>query len=287
MQDKSWIPVRMLLNRFHPKTTKDFLSLLPQNEAKKMTNLDQVAADIDSLFINPEEFFKNLHYSWAAPYLQKLPIYLQELVASALPNPLAAGLKKNLNIKASPLPSSSRANDFFVKKLFEQIYPHDILPPGLLPKENLSLLLDLSRRELLQLLDFLGLFDLAEEVRHIVDKKKLQTIYACLDNKKMKFMRMCLHQKSKIAVAKLDLQNWKGDCSSLSQTLHQRGLYRLGKALNGSHPHFLWYLSRKFDTGRSALLEKCYTRQATPGITSAIVQQVLNVINFLKQKSEM
>ena len=102
----------------------------------------------------------------------------------------------------------------------------------------------------------------------------------------MQFLRMCVHQKNKFVAPKLNVQKWNGDCVELLHTLHQRGLYRLGKALSGSHPHFLWHLSRRFDIGRSALLEKYYAKQASPGITSALVQQVINVLNFLKQKSE-
>ena len=179
-----------------------------------------------------------------------------------------------------------RASAFFVRKLYDRIKQREILDPNFLPHEELSVLLDLSRQDLIDIVDFLGLYDLADEVRHMVDKKSLQTVYACLDNKKMQFVRMCLHQKSKFSAPKLNLQNWHGDCAELLMMMHQRGLYRLGKALSGSHPHFLWHLLRRFDTGRSALLQKYYAPQASPGVTSSLVQQVTNVMNFLKQKSE-
>lgn len=286
MQAKSWILMRILLNRFHPKTAKEFLSLLPQDDAKQILSQNVITSDIDPIFVKPQEFLKNIHYSWVLPYVQKLPKHIQELLISALPNPLAAGLKKYLKISSTRVPMPKRASAFFVRKIYSQIQQPDVLAPEFLPKGNLSVLLDLSRKELVDLVDFLGLYDLAEEVRHIVDKKSLQTVYACLDNKKLQFVSMSLHQKSRFVVPKLDLQKWNGNCTELLHTLHERGLYRLGKALSGSHPDFLWHLSRRFDTGRGAILEKYYTKQASPGVTSALVQQVINVMNFLKQKSE-
>ncbi len=42
----------------------------------------------------PEDFFKNMHYSWLAPYVGKLSKPVQELTISSLPYPLKSGLKK-------------------------------------------------------------------------------------------------------------------------------------------------------------------------------------------------
>jgi hypothetical protein len=287
MQAKSWILMRILLNRFHPRTSKEFLGLLPPEDAKQILSQDVMVAEIDAVFVKPQEFLKNIHYSWVAPFVQKKPKHVQELILSALPNPLALGLKKFLKISSANLKMPPRAAAFFLRKLYEEVRQPEVLAPDLLPKGNLSILLDLPRQELIDLIDYLGLYDLAEEVRHIVDKKSLQTIYGCLGQKKLQFMRLCLHQKSKFAAQKMNLQKWNGDCEELLQTLHQRGLYRFGKALCGTHPHFLWHLSRRLDTGRSAMLEKYYTTQASPGVTSQLGQQIINVLNFLKQKSEM
>jgi len=287
MQDKSWILVHILLNHFHPKKIKEFLNILPPDDAKKILSHDVPFSDINPIFVNPREFFKNIHYSWIVPLIQNLPSPIKELTISALPVPLASGLKKHLKIQNLNLTLPKRSSFFFLKNLYKQIHPPQLLPPEFLPKEPLSILLNFSRKDLMALVDFLGLYDLAEEVKHLVDQKSLRNVYACLDNKKMRFLRLCLHQRSKFKTPKLNLQKWNGNCDTLSQMLHQRGLYRLGKALCGSHPDFLWHLSKKFDTGRSALLEKHYTKQESPGITSGLIQQVIYAINSLQHKDKM
>nr|WP_166156562.1 hypothetical protein [Neochlamydia sp. AcF84]NGY95337.1 hypothetical protein [Neochlamydia sp. AcF84] len=287
MHAKTQILIRILLNRFHPKTSQEFLKCLPEDEAKQIAGHQIITAEIDPIFVKPHEFLKEIHYSWVAPYLRKLPTHLQNLMVSALPNPLATSLKKYLKINGPFVSMPKLASAFFTKKLYDQIKQTEILSPAFLPKQDLSILLTLSRMEIIYLIDFLGLYDLAEELRHVVDKKSLQKVYACLDNKKIQFVRLCLHQKSRFITAKMDLQKWKGEGAELQRKIHQRGLYRLGKALSGTHPHCMWYLLRKLDTGRSAIIEKHYKPQSNPAITSVLIQQVINVINFLKLKSEM
>ncbi len=77
---------------------------------------------------------------------------------------------------------------------------------------------------------------------------------------------------------------WRLFCSFA--ILHQRGLYRLGKALSASHPDFLWHLSHRLDTGRSAILKKYYAKPINPSISTVLVQQIQNVLNFIKSKSD-
>lgn len=287
MHTKTQILIRILLNRFHPKTSQEFLKGLPENEAKQIIEHQIITADVDPIFVKPHEFLKEIHYSWVAPYVQKFSTHLQNLMVSALPNPLAASLKKYLNISDPSVSMPKPARAFFIRKLYDQVKQTEILSPAFLPKQDLSILLALSRREIIYLIDFLGLYDLAEELRHVVDKKSLQKVYACLDSKKIQFIRLCLHQKSRFIAAKMDLQKWKGESTELQRKIHQRGLYRLGKALSGTHSHFMWYLLRKLDIGRSAIIEKHYKLPSSPAVTSVLIQQVINVMNFLKSKSEM
>ena len=286
MHTKSWIFMRILLNRFHSTSKKEFLSLMPSEEAQEIINQRIESTEIDPVFVNPSTFLNHIHFSWIAPYVQKYPLHIQELLVTSLPQPLSNGLKKFLKLPSS-LPSiPSVAGEFLIKKLYMQVRDPDVLAAGFLPLDDLSGLLELSRTELIQMIDYLGLYDLADTVRHLVDKKSLQAVYACMDQKKMQFLRTCLHQKSKFTTTKMDLQKWNSDCHVLHKMLHQRGLYRLGKALTGSHPHFLWHFFRKLDTGRGSILKKYSSSEVNPAARTALIQQTISVLNFLKTKSE-
>ena len=95
-----------------------------------------------------------------------------------------------------------------------------------------------------------------------------------------------MHHKDKVATPSLGLDKWRGNCEKLKTVLQTRGLVRLGKALSGEHPDFIWHLIHILDTGRGQALLKYYSKSAVPGITSALAQQLANLMNFLKKKSE-
>jgi hypothetical protein len=155
-----------------------------------------------------------------------------------------------------------------------------------LPQSTLSVLASWTKFELVELIEFLGLHDLAEELRQVVDQKSLKNVYACLTPKEQKYLRFCMHHKSKLAPPSLGLDRWSGDCGKLKTALQSRGLIRLGKALSGEHPDFMWHLTHILDSGRGKALMKYYSKEPVGGVTALLAQQVLNLMNMLKKKSE-
>ena len=128
------------------------------------------------------------------------------------------------------------------------------------------------------------MYDLAEGIRHIVDRKKLKAIYLCLSHREQAFLRICLHKKEKLAAPKLDIDKWDGSREMLHRVLHRRGMLRLGKALSGQERHFVWHLVHLLDTGRGNIILQYYAEQPVAGVTPLLIQQVVSVINFIKPK---
>jgi len=65
--------------------------------------------------------------------------------------------------------------------------------------------------------------------------------------------------------------------------LHRRGIMRLGYALSGQHPDFIWHLSHRLDIGRGRLLKKNNFKNEIAGVTMPLQQQVANIINFINK----
>lgn len=278
--------MRLMLNRVHKQSPDHFLKSLPQEDVKAIRSLEIQSDDLNAIFISPEEFFKQIHYSWLVPIIDNFPKDLHPTLLAALPEPISSGLKKIMDISISPISLAQPVKSFLLFSLYQKFKDKDIIPLTYLPPSPLAPLIELNKPELLNVIDFLGLHDLAEEIRQIVDQKVLKTIYHCLPPKKQKFLRTCLRQKEKLVTPKLGLEKWQGDCKKLEHMLHRRGLLRLGKALSGQHPHFIWHIVHFLDTGRGALLSQYISKEATPGVTPALIQQVINIININKQKSE-
>lgn len=284
MQSKSSTLFKVLLNRFHPGIGETFLHNLPSEEAKEIIKQNVSSEDPSGMLSWERDIIAKTHYSWLASIVRQLPKELHAPMAGSLPEPQCSKLKTYLKIKTSDSPSPIFKN-FLIHQLFQKWNPIDLLPHQYLPQTPLSFLLDLSKEQLVELIDFLALHDLAEAIRHIVDKKNLKTIYQCLSPKKQQYLRACLHLKEKIAAPKLEIEKWDGNQEKLNSLLHRRGMFRLGKATCGQTPQFIWHLTHILDVGRGTVILNYYHEEPIPKVTPYLVQQLQFVNNFLKQKS--
>lgn len=281
MQAKGWIMMRVLLNRFHKGSPESALNILSQDEVKTIMGLKFNSEDFKPMLAKTEAQLSKIHYSWLLPAIEKLPPNVRSIVVGALAKAQVIGLSKQFSPKDTS-PISPLVKDFLLNSIYRYVQDPNVMPLEYLPQGPLNRLFDFEKQELVELIDFLGLYDLAIEIRSIVDKKILQQVYNCMTPKKQQFLRICLHQKEKITTPRLELEGWHGDCKKLNALLHKRGLLRLGKALAGQHPDFLWHFTRILDTGRGAIISKYYQKEAIPNVTTALTQQVINVMNSLK-----
>lgn len=287
MQAKSWIMLRVLLNYFHPSNSDALLRYLPNEDAAAI-RAQKIDSDNVSLTVEqPQDVIERMHYSWLLPAFKELPVQVH--------NPLLSVLPENFSSKLGPLlqqvPQGTQnsyaipVRKFLLSLLYKRVKPVDVLPLEFLPQTELSQLVDWNKQRLVELINMLGLYDLAAEVRHIIDQKRVKQIYGHLSKKQKPFLRECLHHKEKITATPLNLKQWDGSHQGLEKLLHRRGLIRFGKALCGQHPDLLWYITHILDSGRGSILEKHYSPQALPGITPVLIQQVINAMNYLNPKS--
>lgn len=285
MQPRSSVFLKVLLNAFHPGSAQAFVKVLPQDQAK-----DVISADVTSK--NPalgltwfQQAIARTHYSWLAPIVEKLPKGLRPHVIAAMPEPQSSGLRKAFKLAPWSENLPPKAKGLLLEQFYAQWQEPEAVPTDYLPSSPLSVLLTLSKNEIVEVIDLLAMHDLAEGIRQVVDKKKLKMIYLCLTAKEQQFLRTCLYKKERLAAPKFDVEKWNGKPETLKYVLHRRGLLRFGKALNGQGPHFLWHITHTLDTGRGRIISQYYEDTVVPEVSSLLVQQVISVINFLKSKS--
>ncbi len=285
MELKSAIMLRVLINRFHQGAPEALLKGLPAAEAEHVLVHTISLNEASQVMAKPSVFLKDIHYSWLQPVLETFSFSLQPMLISALPAESAASLSRLMNC---PLlkPASEVSKEFLLSSLCRKFMEKAPLPVSFLPETFASRLALMSKWQLIELIDFLGIYDLAEELRHIVDKVLLKAIYKCLSMKKQHFLRICLHQKEKLKAAKIGLINWKGDEVQLERLLHRRGLLRLSYALSGQSQDLMWHIIHRLDVGRGQIIKKNYSNKEVPGVTTFLSLQVLNTFNYLKKMSE-
>ncbi len=284
MELKSAMMVRVLINRFHQGAPEGLLAGLPKADAENVLVHTISSPEAAQVMTQPSHFFKEIHYSWLQPVIETFSSQLQPLLISALPQDSATALSK---LMAHPLvkPASETSKEFLLSLIYRKFSVDIPLPIVFLPQTFATQLALLSKLQLIELIDFLGIYDLAEELRHIVDKVLLKAIYQCLSLKKQHFLRICLHQKEKLKAGKIGLVNWKGDCVQLGRLLHRRGLLRLSYALGGQTQDLIWHIVHRLDVGRGQIVMKNFSHKEVPGVTVYLSQQIVNTLNYLKKMS--
>lgn len=286
MQTRSRALLRVLLNRYHQKGKEAIVRALPDEEAKAILSED-IPSDNPKLLLAPyESVISRIHYSWLHPAILHIPKSLRKPLFSALSEEKKNKLKQWFPeaSEASHNVLSPPVKAYLLQILYKNIEHSDILPIAYLPQTPLTPLASWSKPQIVELIAFLGIHDLAPEVRQIISNEKLLKLTPCLNPKQKQYLRICLHQQERLVTPPLDLDKWNGDIKTLTTKLHRRGILRLGKALSGQHEDLFWHIAHTLDTGRGRALLQYYSHMAIPGITSVLVQQVGNLMTFLQTK---
>ncbi|MFI5342929.1 MAG: hypothetical protein ACHQUC_01785 [Chlamydiales bacterium] len=281
MNQRSWVVLRTLINRYDPNKQEALLRFLPPNEQQAVLSQDVHSYHLEPLLYQHQDTLDRMHYSWLIPLLDQFSESVLPLFVSALSPQQAAGFQSR---KLPHLHLAQSLKLFMRTQLYSQLEINNRLPLDFLPETDLTPLAYYDKKELMAMNDFLGLYDLASEVRRIVNKTHLKNIYTCLSSKQFYYLKACLHQKEKLVGPPLGFDPSKPDCTKLKQLIHRRGLMRLGKALCGQHKDLVWYITHTLDTGRGKILLNQYKPEPIPTVTSFLQLQVINVMNFLKSE---
>lgn len=283
MMNRSLMMLRVFVNRYNPKAGDALLKFLPKEEAQAVLKLNIQSNDLTPILEQPRSLLKKLHYTWIKPVLDKFPITLHPLIISALNPEQISGLKNHYKT----VPLSPPTKNFILNLIYDNLKAEEHVPLEYLPESAFTPLTSWSKGKLVLMADFLGLHDLASEVRRIVNKDHLKNIYGCLTPQQYNYLSICLHQREKIVAPKLGIDLTKQDCTKLKQLLHKRGLIRLGKALSGQNPDLVWYIAHILDAGRGKILLSAYKPDVEPKVTELLKDQVTNLMNFLKSEQRV
>jgi hypothetical protein len=253
--------------------------------------LKEVPASDSSFSANKfsyDTIIDKVHYSWFLPTLKSYPQEDQHLFLQAL-NPYSkSNLEKFLKINKKQITLTKVGKLFFRQLLLFSLLGEkkDILPLTYLPSSSLNILLNLSKYQLVELIDFLSLYDLASELNQIVAPKILKKIYNFLTSDQKKFLKSKMPYKELISFPPLEIKDWDGEKKSLQKILHKRGIYRLSQSLCIEHPSLIWYACHELDIGRGSLLFKLSQKKSKANIAEIITNQILEIIEMLEEKTD-
>lgn len=226
-----------------------------------------------------------IHPSWITAILRNFSPSDIRLFLSALPPSQAEDVQKALQVKGSAPPLTQMGKKYLNDTLWQRIIgkENEPLPLSCLPSSSLLPLLEMSFEDLSILIDYLGMHDLASEMRQIIEASRLKKIYEMLSPSEQNYVKMLLQSQEPVVFSRMGIMNWKGDKETLRSLIQQRGLNRLAKVAYGEHPSFLWYLSHRLDVERAQIFHKLCTPLENPAATTLLTAQVLELFSFLRR----
>ncbi len=282
MQAKGWVLFRVLLNRFHGGVIDDIGKFLPESDVKRLNRLTIDSRDVEPVVGDPALQLQQTHFSWLVPLFKGLPDQLKNAMIRSLPPASAAGICQSLGQGLPAIAVSPAMQEFLLATLAKQISASRRLPAQWLPTTALSAILSYDKLQLQALVDLMGLRDLANELRHIVNRANQQILLRCLKPNELKLLKYYMYQKEKFTVPRMDLRDWTGDAAELRKQIHLRGLARLGKALSGCSQDMIWHISRILSTGRANILKSNLSPEPIPNITADMLRQLAGCMKYLK-----
>lgn len=266
--------LKAFLNTCSPEKREALIHFLPDSEQEEIERLPDISIP-EEISENP---FEKIHWSWYLPILESYPAAEQKKFLRAVPSSSQRNLTKILKTSPSQEKLSASAYAFLRQVLLENVVPKDLLPLNLLPPSPLNLLLQLGKKKLTLLIDFLSLYDLSVELRQIVETKILKKIYSFLTEDEIRFLKLTAGHKEPYPAAKISLDQWDGTEKSFRMTLHRIGLARFGSALAGQDPDLIWYVCHELDIGRGKALEKLSQKEPMPAVAEWLVQQMKELL---------
>lgn len=220
--------------------------------------------------------FLQIHYSW---WINPLNEWKSDAsyFCSALPKELKKQLLEVMEIDSPPILHDKDTTNFLKHTLLLSLGPIPI-PADYLPESLMRILLKLSKKQLIFLIDYLALYDLAFELKHIVDTNILKPIFSFLDKRETTFVKKITTSLEPFSLGRMHLEKWNKEESSLRQQLHKKGIFRLSIALHNESKDLLWHIAHRLDVGRGSLLMKAYQNPVALSITDAIQACIIELI---------
>lgn len=277
--------LRVLINRFHPEGVESLSPFLGEDALRLLEGETLEFNRPDELLNAHHRLLSKIHYSWLVPAIQKLNGPLQAHVIAQMPEPSRSKLAQHFQIAELPERLHPFLREVLVHKVISRLGEESHIHPQLVESGTFSDLEPLTKHQLLDVIDCLGVHDIALEIKQIVDKRKLAKVIETLTPLQKAFLKSAVHERAVWNSTPVGLENWAGDRKNLLRTLHKRGIARFGIALQGADPEFRRLILLKLDTGRAGRLEQVFEEQHPEKAVQTCEKQLRKAIEFVTREA--
>ncbi len=284
MLASSYVILNVKLGSLPESLREKLLSYLPDKEKNLLKKIPKSSKSLDPEDFSFDRILNQVHYSWLLPTLKTYPNEEIALFLEVVEEQKKAILKRKLRIEPDEPHLTSIAKSYL--KLILQMSllgkEDSLLPVEYLPSHPLNQLTLLNKQQLVELIDYLGLYDLSKEIKQIVDTTVLKKIYSYLSQEHKSFLNKIMNQKEPKLFFRMNLTREGIDKDAFKTLLHKRGLQRLGITLSHQHSDLLWYITHILDIGRGNALLKIEEKKVMAKDAESMVGCVLEALKRVK-----
>lgn len=276
--------LQRILYQKHPNHFDDYLNHFEESERSALSNLEKIDTPLDIHSDTLADSFKEVHYSWFIPQLEKLPSHAASACLNLFSTKTQNKLKTHLDIKSPKHKCSPFLEKFLVQYLMKQIGFDQMPPKSFLPPAESLELLKLTKDQMVHLICYLGLYELANISKKVLDKEVFKQIDELLSPSQKKIFELAKKTSEPRSSSTTSIKKHLLDHKTFTVFLEQKGLLRLSKSFALEHCYFIWHFAHKLDSGRGQeLLFK--VRQALPNtFTSYYHKELLELLQNFKIK---
>lgn len=197
-----------------------------------------------------------IHPSWIGAALKECPPVIQSQLLAWLP----PSLVKELQPFLAGVPIANRRCSSFGAFYLLDMLSKKIRPPGItneifLPPSPFNAILYYSGHTKMTLIDCLGLFVVAKELKNVVDRRLIARVRSRLSTSEIFFLSYCQANPMKYLENTNFLAHW-GPHEDIRGFMHAEGLHLLAIGLVKEDASFLWHLLRRLDMDRGYIFEQ-------------------------------
>lgn len=251
-----------LVERFHSEESQALINHLSNREQAAMREMRVGPLQTEPLRASSQVAISAYHPSWIQQALTKEPLERRPLYQSAIDGKLAAA------------PTA-----FLLGNLLNLLGAPSVVPLACLTDSPLQSLIHLDGRVLVRLIGYLGMIDLADEIKKTIESRLLREVDALLTDGQRKFLQRWTQVSDPVPGPRHGLSAWIADFQKESQ---QSGLIRLGRALSHHDRSFVWHLAHRLDSGRGRWIMRHAQEAIAPKLAEKLTGQVEATIEFLQ-----
>lgn len=273
-----------LLTHAFPEDYESYFDFFESEEREALSKLRPMESELKLKLQSPLEVFHKIHYSWFMAPLEQLSKPLIEQALSLFSPEQKKKIAKFKGFKKSKSVAFDHLKDFLVVYLLQEIGIDQICPISFLPDSAHLGLLNLSKEQLVLLIEHLGLCEIAQASKKIVDPKVLSKMMKALKTSQRKPFIEAREMNEPKSPSLHDFHSALKDLKTFQVYIEKKGIERLARGLVFEHPSFIWYLAHHLDRGRGQELLKNARRFLPNPYTSFYQKQLIEYRQKLEEK---